>query len=175
MKHALRTRAGLAILLMTLAATATFADESAGGGETSMAGNVQVTFRLGTFEDGKPVPLKTYDLIVYSGGRGSKLLSGSRVPLPATKDEDSQAIVYQNVGFSTEVLAWILDKKTIKLMANIENSRVIPDENGGPPSVETRQVSVSALLEPGKPLELTRVEGISDKPGYVEVSAKIVD
>ena len=103
--------------------------------------DVKVTFRMGTLEDGKRVPTKTYNLIVSSGTSGSKLLSGSRVPFPTSTDGDG--IVYQNVGFTTEVLTWILDKKRIKLLANIENSIVIEDEDGGPPSVETRQVSVN--------------------------------
>jgi len=52
---------------------------------------------------------------------------------------------------------------------------VIEDEDGGPPTVETHQVSVNAILENGVPMELTRVEGILDKPGFVEVEAKILN
>ena len=135
--------------------------------------NILIQFRMGTLEDGKRVPTKTYDLIVSTGTSGSKLLSGLRVPFPTSTGGDG--IVYQNVGFTTEVLTWILDKKRIKLLANIENSIVIEDEDGGPPSVETRQVSVNAILENGVPMELTRVEGILDKPGFVEVEATILN
>ena len=160
-----------ALMLGLLAPIPTGAQES--DGTKSLEGNVKVTFRMGTLEDGKRVPTKTYNLIVSSGTSGSKLLSGSRVPFPTSTDGDG--IVYQNVGFTTEVLTWILDKKRIKLLANIENSIVIEDEDGGPPSVETRQVSVNAILENGVPMELTRVEGILDKPGFVEVEATILN
>ncbi len=160
-----------ALMLGLLTPIPTGAQES--DGTKALEGNVRVTFRMGTLEDGKRVPTKTYDLIVSSGTSGSKLLSGSRVPFPTSTDGDG--IVYQNVGFTTEVLTWILDKKRIKLLANIENSIVIEDEDGGPPTVETRQVSVNAILEDGVPMELTRVEGILDKPGFVEVEAKILN
>ncbi len=43
-----------------------------------------------------------------------------------------------------------------------------------PPHVETRQLSVNAVLTPGEPLEVGRVEGIRDRSGFVEVEAKIL-
>jgi len=172
MKQRSHTILGTAALMLgLLAPISAGAQESEG--TKALEGNVKVTFRMGTLEDGQRVPTKTYDLIVSSGTSGSKLLSGSRVPFPASTGGDG--IVYQNVGFTSEVLTWILDKKRIKLLANIENSTVIEDEDGGPPTVETRQVSVNAILENGVPMELTRVEGILDKPGFVEVEAQILN
>ena len=66
------------------------------------------------------------------------------------------------------------DKNTIKVVADIEDSRVVAGENGNPPTVETRQLTVSAVLTEGIGLELTRVDGVADISGYVELEAKIL-
>ena len=85
-------------------------------------------------------------------------------------------VVYQNVGFATEVRVWVLDPKTIKVMADIEDSRVIDGEGGAPPSVETRQLSINAILTDGEALEVTRGQGVTQtRPGgFVEVEAQIL-
>ena len=141
------------------------------------ATNVLMTFRIGTLEGKRKTTVKTYSLVVAEGTLGSKLLAGQRVPFPeASENGDMSKIAYQNIGFATEVRVWVLDKKTIKLMADIEDSRVMKDEDGGPPSVETRQVSINAILTDGEALEVTRGEGIIEagSGGFVEVEAKIL-
>jgi len=40
--------------------------------------------------------------------------------------------------------------------------------------VQTRQMRVNAVLTDGVPLELTRGEGVMDRPGFVEIEAKIL-
>jgi hypothetical protein len=139
--------------------------------------NVLLTFRLGKIEGEKRIPMKSYDLVVASGRMGSKLLSGERVPFPTTSGEGEsaqQSYVYQNVGFVTSVEARILDEKKIRLRADIEDSSVREGAEGVPPAVETRQLNINVILTDGVPLELTRVEGLTDQSGYVEVEAKIL-
>jgi len=136
--------------------------------------NVKVTFRLGKLENGERVPLKSYDLVVAPGEIGSKLLSGARLPFPTGSGGDGGTVVYQNVGFSTEVRAWVVGADRIKLVADIEDSRVRDGDDGPLPTVETRQLSVSAVLVDGKPLVLTRVDGVADLSGFVEVEARIM-
>ncbi len=114
--------------------------------------------------------------MVVRGGLGSRLLSGARVPFPATDegDGDADGWVYQNIGFTTEVHAWVMKDGRIKLIATLEDSKVEAGKDGMPPSVETRQLSINAILTPGEPLEVGRVEGIRDRSGFVEVEAKIL-
>jgi len=165
----------LASFLLTGPATLAQSGEAELALETGDAINVLVTFRIGKLDGEKRVPVKSYDLVVTSGSSGSSLLSGARVPFPsAGSDEDGRSFVYQNVGFSTTVRALVLDKKRIRLVAEIEDSRVSGGEGDQPPTVETRQLSVNATLTDGVPLELTRVEGITDQSGFVEVEAKIL-
>jgi hypothetical protein len=160
------------VLLALLLATPMIAQDNEGTGTT----NVLMTFRMGTLDGNTKTVVKTYSLIVAEGSTGSKLLSGERVPFPAAGDgEAGSAIVYQNIGFSTDMRAWILDKKRIKISANIEDSSVRLGEDGGPPSVETRQLTVNAILTDGVPLELARAEGVTDNAGFVEVEAKILN
>lgn len=161
----------LALLAAALPATAQD-DPAKDVGKT----NVLMTFRIGTLDDGRKTTAKTYSLVVAEGTLGSKLLAGQRVPFPeASEDGGMTKIVYQNIGFATEVRVWVLDKKTIKVMADIEDSRVMDGEGGSPPSVETRQLSINAILTDGEALEVTRGEGILEerRGGFVEVEAKI--
>ncbi len=146
--------------------------------------NVLLTVRLGRLEGGKPTDVKSYDLVVVSGGPSSRLLSGARVPFPATaEDRDADdhdmgrvTYVYQNIGFTTEAHAWVLADGRIKLVASLEDSFVKKSEDPAqPPYVETRQLSVNAILTPGKPMEVTRVEGIRESSGFVEIEAKVLD
>jgi len=138
--------------------------------------NVLLRFRIGSIEDGVRVVKKTYDIIVVDGGAGSKLLSGNRVPLPNPGDETDGDYVYQNIGFFTEVRAHVLDKNQVKIVANIEDSNVVEDVDGGPPTIQTRQLTVDAVLTDGTPLELTRVENVSaeNSAGFVDVEARIL-
>lgn len=150
--------------------------ESAPDKDTSTA-NIRVTVRIGTIEGDERVTLKSYSLIVADGTPGSKLLSGQRVPFPSGGGDaagEEGGFIYRNVGFVTEVRAWLVDKKTIKLMAQIEDSRLRPGKTGQPPTVETRQLDVNVMLTDGVPLELTRAEGITDHTGFVEVEATIL-
>jgi len=142
-------------------------------------GNVKVTIRLGRLENGQRRPTKSYDLVIAPETPGSKLLAGARVPLPVGEGEKSEAgegarFVYQNIGFSAEAQAWILANGKIKLMGLIEDSRLAEAVAGRPPVVETRQLSVNAILTDGQPLEVTRVDGGTDPSGYVEIEAKIL-
>jgi Flp pilus assembly secretin CpaC len=121
--------------------------------------------------------MKSYDLVVASGRMGSQLLSGERVPFPTKSGEGEggeQSYVYQNVGFVTNVEAKILDGKRIRLRADIEDSHVIAGAEGAPPTVKTHQLNINVILADGVPLELTRVEGLTEHSGYVEVEAKIL-
>jgi len=169
--------AGVLLLMLVLAAPLMAQTEplevpTQAGSKT----NILLTFRMGPIEAGQRTVAKSYSLIVASGNLGSKLLSGERVPFPArtAAGEETQAFVYQNIGFSTEVRVWLVDTNRIEIVADIENSLVRPGEDGKPPTVETRQLSVNAILTDGVALELTQVEGVTDKPGFVEVEAKIL-
>jgi len=138
--------------------------------------NVRLTFRMGPIEGGQRTVAKSYSLIVAAGTTGSKLLSGERIPFPAqTADGDgTQTFVYQNIGFSIDVRVWLVDTNRIEIVADIEDSRIRPGVDGEPPTVETRQLAVNAILTGGVPLELTHVEGVTDKAGFVEVEAQIL-
>ncbi len=150
--------------------------QPAGSGTTIAEANVLVTVRIGRLEGSKRTVVKSYDLVVATGGGGSQLLSGARVPIPTTSEsgDDVTAFVYQNIGFSTEARAWLTEDKRIKLAATIEDSRVVKGEGGEPPTVETRQLSVTAILSPGQPLEVTRVQGVTAQDGFVEVEVNIL-
>jgi hypothetical protein len=164
----------LAIVLSALLFGASVAAADPGDAATgeSEARNVLLTVRLGKLVNGKPADVKSYDLVVVSGGMSSRLLSGARVPFPTqADDDDAPEVVYQNIGFTTEAHAWVLEDGRVKVAATIEDSRVQDDPAGGPPTVETRQVAVNAILTPGRPLEVTRVQGIRDGSGFVEIEA----
>ena len=149
--------------------------DDSGTSATGPAENVKLTFRMGQLEGNKRTESKSYDLVVISGGLGSKLLSGARVPFPTSDDQEADGgWVYQNIGFTTEVHAWVLEDGRIKLIASLEDSQVVAGKDGAPPYVETRQLSINAVLTPGKPLEVGRVKGIRDRSGYVEVEANIL-
>jgi len=172
-------RGPIVILLLVaglLTAGPVLAEQSGTGtSATGPAENVKLTFRMGQLEGNKRTESKSYDLVVVSGGLGSKLLSGARIPFPTSDEEDDDSDwVYQNIGFTTEVHAWVLEDGRIKLIASLEDSEVVAGENGAPPHVETRQLSINAVLTPGEPLEVGRVEGIRDRSGYVEVEANIL-
>ena len=145
--------------------------------------NVRVTIRLVKLEQGKRSVVKSYDLLVAAGSTGSKLLSGSRVPIPtAVRDAGDEGaggdgttqFVYQNIGFSVEAKAWLVGDKKIKLLADIEDSRLMERAAGQPPVVETRQLSVNAILADGTPMEATRIEAEAVPPGFVGIEAKIL-
>lgn len=172
---------GVLLPVLLLAATVATAQAEAEQGSDA---NVLITVRMGTLEGDLRVPLKSYTLVVADGTPGSKLLSGERIPFPTSKGtladkldpdgETTASFAYRNIGFVTEIRAWILDKKSIKVRADIEDSRVRQSEDGKPPTVETRQLNVNAILTDGEPLELTRVEGVTDRSGFVEIEAKIL-
>lgn len=178
--------AGVLLLTLVLAAPLPAQTEpTEGSTQAGSKTNVLLTFRMGTIEGGKRTTVKSYTLIVAEGNQGSKLLAGERVPFPAwtagdgSDGEGTQAFVYQNIGFSTSVRVWLVDTNRIEIVADIEDSRVRPSEDGTPPTVETRQLTVNAILTDGVPLELTQVEVVTRKTGFVEtgfveVEAKIL-
>ena len=174
--------AALASALIVPAGSALADQPESSEADSSPAANVLLSVRLGRLEAGKRTEVKSYDLVVVSGGPGSKLLSGARVPFPATAEDadddglDEITYVYQNIGFTTEAQAWVLEDGRIRLLANLEDSFVAPSTSKGePPSVETRQLSVNAILKPGQPLEVTRIEGIREASGFVEIEATVLD
>ncbi len=177
-----RSRIAAAILVtgLLLAGHALAQSDEAAGTAAGPAENVLLTVRLGRLEEGKRVDVSSYQLVVVSGGPPSKFLSGARVPIPTgTEDDDDEqgaeltAYVYQNIGFTTQVHAWVMDDGRIKLIATLEDS-FIEAENDELPEIETRQLSINALLTPGKPLEVGRVEGIRERSGFVEIEAKLL-
>jgi hypothetical protein len=159
------------LLLVLLVSPPAIADDA--DPNVAAAANVKLTVRLAKLVDDKPTDVKAYDLVLVSGGAPSRLLSGARVPFPAGGD-DGASLVYQNVGFTTEAYAWVLEDGRIKVAASIEDSRVVTPADGGPPTVETRQLSVNAVLTSGKPMEVTRVDGIRDSSGFVEIEAVVL-
>ena len=167
---------------MIIPAGPTLAQSEPTGTSAEGGTNVLLTVRLGRLEDGKRTEVQSYNLVVVSGGPSSTLLSGARVPFPTHAgdgDDDAGAkvhYVYQNIGFTTEAHAWVLPDGRIKLIASLENSFVQkPEDATEPPHVETRQLSVNAILKPGKAMEVTRIEGIRDSSGFVEIEANVLD
>ncbi len=145
--------------------------------------NVRITIRVGKVQQGKRNVLKSFDLVVAAGSVGSKLLSGTRVPIPtastAAEDEGTEGeattrFVYQNIGFSVDAKVWIVGDKKIKVLAEIEDSRLREHGAGEFPIVETRQLSMNAILTDGTPMDVTRVEGEADSPGFVEIEARML-
>ncbi len=161
---------GTVTLVLAFALAAPAAAQVGGSSLVEGTTNVQLTFKMGMIENGKKEQKKFYTLIVAEGPVGSKLLAGERVPFPGGGEGGS--IVYQNIGFATEARVWIVDDTMIKVVADIEDSRVV--DGDGAPKVETRQLSISAVLTDGEALELTRVEGLTDVNGYVELEAKLL-
>jgi hypothetical protein len=175
MKRLTSILTGIAVVAALLIAAPVSQAQAEAAAEEGRA-NIMVTFRIGKLEDGKRVQVKSYDLVVADGTHGSRLLSGARMPFPTAEGEgEMQAFVYQNIGFVTSVEAQIIDNSRILLRGELEDSRIREgEEEGAPPVVETRQLSVNVVLSDGVPLALTRVEGVSDHPGYVEVEASIL-
>ena len=145
--------------------------------------NVKLTVRLGRLEGDTRRDVKSYDLIVISGGVSSRLLSGARMPIPTRRSAEESpsdadpghvAYVYQNVGFSTEAHAWVLEDGRIKVVASIEDSYIEEMTEDEPPTVETRQLTFQVVLTPGVPVEVTRIEGIRDRSGFLEIEANVV-
>ena len=60
------------------------------------------------------------------------------------------------------------------MIANIEDSRIRDGSGDAPPTIETRQLSVNAILSDGVPLEVTRVDGVTEHSGFVEIEATIL-
>lgn len=133
--------------------------------------NVLVTVRIGTMEGEKRIPIKSFQLIVAAGTPGSKLLSGQRVPIPMGGNDG--AITYQNIGFTANIVVWIVDEETIRVMADIEDSRLIPGHDGAAPVIETRQLTVNTTLKPGTSLDLVRAEATDGETGYVEMEVRL--
>jgi hypothetical protein len=161
----------LALVCLILTAAPAVAQEASTRPAPEPQPNVRVTIRVMRLEQGKPRPVKSYDLVVSPETPGSKLLSGARVPLPVG---GSESFIYQNIGFSAEATVWLLPGGKIKLLAQIEDSRLAEPVAGRPPVVETRQLSVNTILSDGQPMVVTKVEGDADPSGQVEVEAKIL-
>ena len=180
---AIASGALLAVLVAPVLSVPAGAEETRPPSAVEPQTNVRVTIRLGRIEQGKRTVLKSYELLVAAGSAGTKLLSGARVPIPTassdaaekgTGGEGSTHFVYQNIGFSTDAKVWIYGDNRIKLLAEIEDSRLKERAPGQPPYVETRQLSLNAILTDGKPMDATKVEGDTDPSGFVEVEAKIL-
>jgi Flp pilus assembly secretin CpaC len=176
--------AGVVLIATVFAMTAVMAQSSSSANTGSTGANIQLDFRMGTIEDKTRTVVKSYRLIVASGSSGASLLAGERIAfptmdsgLPQNPEGDvatGRPIVYQNIGFATTVEAIIIEGNRIVLRAEIENSIVVESEGNGLPVVATRQLSVNVILNDGQPLEVTRAEGLMDRPGFVEVEARIL-
>jgi len=135
--------------------------------------NVLVTVRIGTMEGEKRILTKSFELIVAAETAGSKLLSGQRVPIPMGGTDG--AITYQNIGFAANIVVWIVDKETIRVMADIENSRLLPGHDGAAPVIETRQLTVNTTLKLGISLDLVRAKVTGAETGYVEMEVELLN
>jgi len=157
------------------------APSDAPSAQAGVPGNVLVTVRLGKLDAGKRTTVKSYQIVVTTEARPTQLLSGARVPIPTTAregdasgdDKKMTAFVYQNIGFSVTASVTMVDKGKIKLSATLEDSRVKDGDTGRPPTVETRQLVLDAVLQDGVPLEVTRVD-LGEEIGFVEVEAKLL-
>jgi hypothetical protein len=163
------------IAVLLLAAAPAFAEDAYAAGR-----NVLLTIKLGKIAGKDRQVLKEYQLVLTENTAGSRLLSGARVPLRTeTHGEDPKAasFTYQNIGFTVTAEAHPAADGRIALRALLEDSRIreqaAPTDD--PPVVETRQLSVEVTLVDGKPMEITRVEGVADEPGFVEVRADVLD
>ena len=145
------------------------------------ARNVLLTIKLGKIVGSDRQTVKEYQLVLAENTGGSRLLSGARVPLQTEIGDDDDGVVasftYQNIGFTVTAQVRPAADGKIALSALLEDSRIREDGDvtAGPPVVETRQLSVEVVLTDGKPLEITRVEGVEDQPGFVEVRADVLD
>ncbi len=175
-------RAALPVVVLALATLpavppATAQSEGSESATTAhTTANVRLTVRVCQLDNGKRKVVKSYNLVVAAGGSGSQLLSGARVPIPTTADDGSseKSFVYQNVGFSIQVEALIVEAGKIQVIASIEDSRIRDGSGDAPPTIETRQLSVNAILSDGVPLEVTRVDGVTEQSGFVEIEATIL-
>ena len=185
MTHFERTILVAGMLVAVLLAAPTAMAQTPDATDSVAAGvNILIQFRMGTIDGDSRSVEKSYTLIVASGSLGSSMLAGRRVPFPtvdsgfsrgsADDSTPARAIVYQNIGFATNAEAMVIDGNKIRLRADIENSRIVESEDGGLPIVETRQLTINAILTDGKPLEVTCAEGVMDRPGFVEVEAEIL-
>jgi hypothetical protein len=144
--------------------------------------NIRVTIRYDTVDaDGKKMS-KTREVVAQEGSR-SRLLIGSRVPIPVSegsREEDGgvapvRTYAYQNIGFSAEIRAWILPNGKIGLEAEIESSQVSPETASDEhPVILTYQQNVQVVLENGKPMNVTRVEDPERVNGRFEIEAEII-
>jgi hypothetical protein len=139
--------------------------------------NVRVTFTLGKVEGkDKKTPLKSFALVVTSGGPSATLLTGARVPIPTTQATDAgtaTTYTYQNVGLSAEVEAAIGAGSEVQMRATVENSWIDPSTKDTQPVVETRHQRISVLLKDGVALEIARSSD-GEELRYVEVKADIL-
>ena len=169
-----------AVLLLVSVAPAA-AEEVVSPAGQGAGRNILLTIKLGQIVDGAPKMVKEYQVVLAENTEGSRLLSGARVPLQTEthgQDDDQVAssFTYQNIGFTVTAEARSMADGRISLRALLEDSRIREEDvTDGPPVVETRQLSVAVVLVDGKPMEITRVEGVEDHPGYVEVQADVLD
>jgi len=145
---------------------------------TDSNSNVRVTFTLGKIEGkDKKTPVKSFALVVTSGGPPATVLTGARVPIPTTEATDKGAVTtytYQNVGLSADVEAAILGSNEVRVRANVEHSWIDPETAETQPVVETRHQRVGVVLKDGVALEIARSSDGTDLR-YVEVKADILD
>ena len=145
--------------------------------------NIRLTIRYDTESpDGKKM-LKSREIVAQEGSR-SRLLIGSRVPIPVSDvSHDAGDGVkpvttysYQNIGFSAELRAWILPDGKIGVEAAIESSQISPETAGDShPVILTYQQNVQVVLEDGKPMDVTRVEDPERVNGRFEIEAEILE
>ena len=169
----------LALAALPLAAEMNVPDRDKN--EDSHALNVLVTIRVGAPD----APVKSYQLVADGGGQAAKLMDGQRVPIPTTTFQTSSppdvivpmtSYTYQNVGFEAEVRAWVQEDGRIKIVAEIEDSRLADEPAaGGRPVIQTRHQRVHGTLIEGEPLRMTRVEEEGAGVRYLEILAEVLN
>ena len=146
--------------------------------------NVQVSITVSGLEGGTASP-RTYRLVAVDGGARATLFTGSRVPIPATTFQSAgqgsevvpyTSYVYQNVGFEARVRARVLSDGRIHLDAEIEDSFVDAAASGkwGRPFIDARSQQMSAVVESGVPMEITRLDDRTPRAAVLEIRADVL-
>ena len=135
--------------------------------------NIELTVRVGEMDAGEPMDTTTYTFTLTSGESHSSFDSGLRMPIPTTVGEPGQTTYsYQNIGFSLNARAQLLDNNQIQIDLSLEDSSIA--RPGKVPVIATVNASTNTLLTAGKPLQLTNIQGSADESMYIEIEANIL-
>lgn len=135
--------------------------------------NIQLTVRVGHVNAGEIMDPSTYTFTLVSGETRSSFDSGLRMPIPTSVGEPGQTTYsYQNVGFSLNAKAILLDNNQIQVDLSLEDSSIA--RPGKVPVIATVNASTNTLLTAGKPLQLTNIQGSADESMFIEIEANIL-